>query len=179
MTIRRDTPRVTTFDELFRKYDFDGMQRDISKLFTTPSVEIVNDLVTGGIDKVLSAEQGKTIKTILDGLDTKYLIDSGSNANGSYTKLPDGTLICRGTKTYTNVAFLPIGNVFYADLGFMVFPITFVIAPEVVASIEFGNIGALGSGYVSTTQFANTVMSASSSPRDVTIRYIAIGRWRA
>lgn len=61
MTIRRDTPRVTTFDELFRKYDFDGMQRDISKLLTTPSVEIINDLTTGGTTKALSAEMGKRI----------------------------------------------------------------------------------------------------------------------
>lgn len=250
MTIRRDTPRVTTFDELFRKYDFDGMQRDISKLFTTPSVEIVNDLVTGGTGKALSAEQGKNIASsnyqkkavynpqndcndnieewVLGGgggasanypdnnatwyvntihytdvirkqiayeyngdkmfmrhylsswsawapLHTEY----GSNANGSYVKLADGTMICTGKKTYPSTAFAPTNNVYYAVLSAIVFPAEFLAAPIVTASIEMGNIGAMQVSAITTTQFDSIVLSDTSTARTPIVRYIAIGRWRA
>ena len=135
---------------------------------------IINNLVTGGIDKALSAEQGKTLKSTLD-----ELIDSGSNANGSYTKLPDGTLICTGTKTYPSTTFAPTGSVYYAVLSAIVFPTEFLAAPIVTASIEMGNIGAVQVGAITTTQFASIVLSDASAARDPIVRYIAIGRWRA
>lgn len=184
MMQRRDVPKINTFDEFFRRYNLAEIEKNISNLTSSfadyvAKTDIINDLVTGGIDKVLSAEQGKTIKTILDGLDTKYLIDSGSNANGSYTKLPDGTMICTGTKTYPSTAFTPIVNVYYAVLSAIVFPAEFLAAPIVTASIEMGNIGAVQVGAITTTQFSSIVLSAASTERAPIVRYIAIGGWRA
>lgn len=108
-------------------------------------------------------------------LHTEY----GSNANGSYTKLPDGTMICTGKKTYPSTAFAPTGNVYYAGLSAIVFPAEFLAAPTVTASIEMGNIGAMQIGGVTTTQFSSIVLSAESTARAPIVRYIAIGRWRA
>lgn len=183
MMQRRDVPKINTFDEFFRRYNLAEIEKSISNLTFSfadyvAKTDIINDLVTGGTDKVLSAEQGKTIKTILDGLDTKYLIDSGSNANGSYVKLADGTLICTGTKTYPSTAFAPTGSVYYAGLSAIVFPAEFLAAPIVTASIEMGNIGAMQVGAITTTQFAGSMLSAEATARSAVVRYIAIGRYR-
>lgn len=184
MMQRRDVPKINTFDEFFRRYNLAEIEKNISNLTSSfadyvAKTDIINDLVTGGIDKVLSAEQGKTIKTILDGLDTKYLIDSGSNANGSYVKLADGTMICTGKKTYAETTFAATGAVFYAVSGAAVFPASFLSEPVVTATVEMGNIGAMQIGGVTTTQFSSIVLSAESTARAPIVRYIAIGRWRA
>lgn len=252
MTIRRDTPRVTTFDELFRKYDFDGMQRDISKLLTTPSVEIINDLTTGGTTKALSAEMGKRIansnyrKTAVyrlgndcdnnveewvfgggssnrnnypeankwyyvntihytatmrkqiayesqtgavwtrDRLNSGVWLSwvplhtiSGSNANGTYIKFPDGTMECYGTKLIPSVSFSSVNAVYYALLPTIAFAATFYNVPIVVSSVEMGNVGATQVSGISTTGFTGVIISASSATFDVTIRFIAKGRWKA
>lgn len=47
-----------------------------------PAVAVVNDLTTGGIDKALSAEQGKALKALIDSLTQKLTaLENKVNAN--------------------------------------------------------------------------------------------------
>lgn len=108
-------------------------------------------------------------------LHTEY----GSNANGSYVKLADGTMICTGKKTYASTTFAATGAVFYAVSGAAVFPASFLAEPVVTATVEMGNIGAVQVTSVTTSQFTSIVLSAEPTARTPIVRYVAIGRWRA
>jgi len=106
-------------------------------------------------------------------------IISGSNANGTYIKFPDGTMECYGTKLIPSVSFSSVNAVYYALLPTIAFAATFYNVPIVVSSVEMGNVGATQVSGISTTDFTGAIISASSATFDVTIRFIAKGRWRA
>ena len=73
--------------------------------------EIVNDLTTGGADKVLSAEQGKTLKTLIDALDAAFDEANHSHANkdvlDAISKAGSGNLVFNGKELTgeTGIAF--------------------------------------------------------------------------
>ena len=75
------------------------------------------------------------------------------------------------------MSFYPTGNVFFNSLGTIAFPATFIDNPRIATSIEFGNIGAMQVGAVTTTSFAGSVLSAEATQRAPIVRYIAIGRY--
>ena len=130
---------------------------------------IINDLITGGTDKALSAGK-KVIKALVDGLG----IASGSNANGYYLIFPDNTAICWGQKS-KDLTFSPTGNVFYSSFDWISFPITFSSIPHVNVSIQFMNIGSIQLGIIENYRFYSSVLSTSSTPRPTTVHYSAFG----
>jgi|GEM_PF-3565461 len=69
--------------------------------------EIVNDLTTGGADKVLSAEQGKALKTLIDALDGKSHDHSNKDVLDGITKAGSGNLVFNGKELTgeTGIAF--------------------------------------------------------------------------
>lgn len=69
--------------------------------------EIVNDLTTGGADKVLSAEQGKALKTLIDALDGKSHDHSNKDVLDGITKAGSGNLAFNGKELTgeTGIAF--------------------------------------------------------------------------
>ena len=112
------------------------------------------------------------------------IIDSGSNANGSYIKFSDGTLMQWGeaTKTITSTTALASGG--YRSAGFdFSFPIEFYnTSISVVAMSSGGGIGILlDSSSTTKAKFqASWWTSASNSTsRDGRISWQAIGRWKA
>jgi len=58
--------------------------------------DIVNDLTTGGTDKALSAEQGKTLKTLVDGKQAALNFDSSPQA------LSNNPVTSKGIKEYVD-----------------------------------------------------------------------------
>lgn len=69
--------------------------------------EIVNDLTTGGADKVLSAEQGKALKTLIDALDGKSHDHGNKDVLDGITKAGSGNLVFNGKELTgeTGIAF--------------------------------------------------------------------------
>ena len=119
-------------------------------------------------------------------LDNKIdgIIESGSNANGSWIKYNDGTMIqygksITGTTAYTTA----YGNGYYDNAEHTVtFPIEFYNDNVYVSSIAFVGFGLGGCSMTTLTKtsfnyymFSIRSYTFSSSPY---ITWIAIGRWK-
>ena len=75
----------------------------IETVQTSLSTILVNDLTTGGVTKALTAEMGKTLKGLVDGL-TSGKADRATAATSAFTAENDRSYTCRGTFTITNPA---------------------------------------------------------------------------
>ena len=97
-------------------------------------------------------------------------IETGSNANGSYIKYSNGTLICYGTAT-TSDAWVSVN-----------FPVTFIANPTVTTG---GNSGTAETTTIMIIKTANIGTSSFRTCRIVGSNYdagkvdwIAIGKWK-
>ena len=106
------------------------------------------------------------------------LITSGASGGISYTKFPDGTLICRGgDSSYINAN---------ADLDKeYTFPIQFNTAPTVVANVAINqnNADQTRTAYIfaasTTEKCILKIRSAYGSQAPFWWNWMAIGRWQA
>jgi hypothetical protein len=115
---------------------------------------------------------------------TGAIVETGSNANGTYTKFADGTMICRGTRVVGgHVMTTALGAALYynpSGITATAFPATFIAAPQVVINIKPSGAAVWHSviGSPSTnngpTIYAISVVSATL---DIDITQIAYGRW--
>ena len=98
-------------------------------------------------------------------------IESGSNANGSWTKFPDGTLIC-----YGDTATLD-GNI-----GVVTFPQAFILAPLVTVTASHSNDAGyypqLRNDATTTTVSYYRYRESGSTTDGFLSNWIAIGRWK-
>jgi hypothetical protein len=95
---------------------------------------------------------------------SQNLVRSGSGANGEWTKLPDGTLICRAKMAVTSTA------------STWTFPEPFAsgTVPEVTGTIQ----GLAAYFRLNTVPTATTASIMSSSATSATAHVMAIGRWK-
>ena len=109
------------------------------------------------------------------------LMQSGSNANGSWIKFADGTMIC-----YFNGAIIPsTPNNEYTDIEFT-FPIPFISTPTVIPSLTSDstdyNMGhytiSAPTQKLTLSGFAVRFFNNTGSNRSPSISYIAIGKWK-
>lgn len=101
----------------------------------------------------------------LSAIDGAIIVESGSNANGSYIKFADGTMICSGM-AIGSITF-PIG--FYVSPNIAITPFTSAIV--VVTYHNITSTGLLLSiHYWTGTNFDNAGDYVS---------WVAIGRWKA
>ena len=122
-------------------------------------------------------------------LDTKIdnVVDSGSNANGSWIKFVDGTMIQYGeaTKTIATTSALTSGG--YRSTGFNFdFPIDFYDVPSSVVATDTGDNldtnGVLVTSISTTKSKFQAVwwsVSSNSTSRSASLSWQAIGRWKA
>ena len=100
---------------------------------------------------------------------------SGSNANGSYLKFADGTLLCWGSATNTTSGYCVV-----------TFPMEFFAVPTMLSSVRYvsGNLSCYTVTQVTSTASANLYFrsvyneSAYTSASAVA-QWAAIGRWKA
>lgn len=110
------------------------------------------------------------------------ILESGSNANGSYIKYLDGTMICYILKEYPNIDITNAwGSMYESDyIALGDFPQSFISTPVVTANCVGGSsvfIEALTPTTTSlgSTWFARPVSQANTTPK---INFIAIGKWK-
>ena len=107
------------------------------------------------------------------------LIESGSNSNGSYIKLIDGTMICYHTKNINVACTSQWGQLYEGGAAIGNLPVTFISAPIVMVT----NTAPDGyfEGIQDTTKSTwGTLRMAipTSSTRTFKINLLAIGRWK-
>ncbi|MFK9081942.1 hypothetical protein [Pseudomonas neuropathica] len=116
------------------------------------------------------------------GVPTGAIIEQGTNANGSWTKFADGTMICSGFKDLGSQAFPAIGNLFYTGaFSGIAFPLIFVGLPKVnIGIISSGGLCWVSQGSTFATTSATSgfyVLSPAANSNGLTATYMAIGRW--
>ena len=102
--------------------------------------------------------------------------ETGSNANGSWTKLPDGTLTCV-SQTFSGTIATAKGSIFQSAGFTWTFPTAFVAVPRVFPGGS-DNVGVVGvnAGQATLTQ-AQAVMWSWASSGARTFSLVALGRW--
>lgn len=114
------------------------------------------------------------------GVPTGAIIESGSNANGTYTKFADGTLVCRIYTSATVSVSISYGTGYYGTLGWP-FPQSFVATPS-VSALFIGSAGVLLPNLTALSNSAANLIAfnpSGSSLGSITVFYslLAIGRW--
>ncbi|WP_311969356.1 hypothetical protein [Pseudomonas baltica] len=114
------------------------------------------------------------------GIPTGAVIETGTNANGSYTKFADGTMICIGVSPVqtTNNQYSATG-IYYAANAYQSFPVAFVGTPRVMMmpiaqTVSFSWVAsdATPSNLSFTSRLVAMGLNATAQ-----ISFVAIGRW--
>ena len=117
-----------------------------------------------------------------DKISTGYMVESGSNANGSFVKFNDGTMICRGTPT--------ISTFIASDTleGDWIYPAAFTADSDTVitgSSLLFTEGTRRGGAVEIHTRTPTTVKIRLKHPSapyvdgdSVVAHMLAIGRWK-
>lgn len=103
------------------------------------------------------------------GIPTGAILEGGSNANGTYLRLADGTQFC----------FASIASSASADVTWT-FPVAFSLAPSQCGSgVGTGttNVRSLTTSSVGTTSLAFRVVDATNTRVAATANILVMGRW--
>ena len=140
-----------------------------------------NDTIAGVTSVTLSSPW---LRCILFSIGTVWILkeyqDSGSNSNGSWVKLADGTMVCRSAGSGLITTSTGSGSVAYATVSFT-FPVPF-------ASIHWSGVtptvtqggGLTWPGMVSlvtATGCVNYIIGGGTSSQGY-LGYVAIGKWK-
>lgn len=114
------------------------------------------------------------------------IIESGSNANGTYIKFADGTMICTGSKLITMDCVKAWGNMYEtAAMDFLPYPMAFTSVSH-VAYTNIGQAAFIENGGMPSGQTALTIPKSIYFVRPVSLlagafaaTYEAIGRWKS
>ena len=102
--------------------------------------------------------------------------DAGTNANGSYTRLPDGTLIC-ASPAFSGPISTAKGAIFQSAAFVWTYPAAFTAIPQVMpGGSSSASIVGVNAGQATLTQ-AQGVMWSFASSTTRTFSMVAIGRW--
>lgn len=123
---------------------------------------------------------GKSTTPVMPFVGTAPIVESGSNANGSWVKWADGTMICIGGYSAAITMGLYITGLYFGNAT-VTFPAAFYGAPLVLmgpaqdqTSNGWCNVGAASTTTCSLGYYSKTVTVSSTN-----IGYAAIGRWKA
>lgn len=131
-------------------------------------------------------DTGNLLGTVsqVGGVPTGAVIETGSNPNGAYVKLADGTMICTLSITVTDQSISDAyGPVFQGSRSW-VFPMAFIAAPVVTCgTFKWGSAASWGgtSGAASTSgvSLRGWDYFTRASGTSTYISAIAVGRWFA
>ena len=112
------------------------------------------------------------------GVPTGGVIERGSNANGEYVRLADGSQICTVGNLSAANASTSLGSVFRSADVAWTFPAAFVNATHLTIQVDCDDADAWGASNTITATTANIrVISAITKASALNARAMAIGRW--
>jgi len=175
--IRSVQPGTWVVDGLTLKGDTSGLASIVRDYYESPGVDIASVVVRGISHPDIPPLSGRAqTLAVLALTDTS----SGAGANGSFTKYPDGSMICR--HSFSGSAAIEtglLGAFKSADFSWT-YPAAFNSAPFVSVTPTGGTAVSGGLGTVSTTAAAFFVTAnAEQVAATRTVNLVAIGRWRA
>ncbi len=104
----------------------------------------------------------------------------GSTDNGSYTKYPNGDLVCRSESLTLVTASVSVSPLFFNDGAIVTFPVAFISKPLVVSDVN-GASGLIWSAHAEADTTATTtqlrVFSTAGTATGYPM-YEATGRWK-
>lgn len=137
--------------------------------------------IDGAIEKMLAGGADGAF-TAMPYVGSAPIVESGVNANGTYIKFADGTMICRITSLITLDINTADGSIFYGATSWT-FPATFYAAPTVPAAAFAAASASLWGGATGATNTTSTALgvfgATSVTAGSVTVHAIAVGRWKA
>jgi len=155
----------------------------------TASDEMVVDNATDGTRRIPVGRAGGPAVLDANGMPLTAagvpVVESGSNANGNYVKLADGTLVCYHTLAVTGLDITYAAGAWYRNSGGTIvwtYPQAFVSTPVVNIGLLVGNTLDVIPGPLSASSdqsSASIILLASQSHNsvDITLLLTAIGRW--
>lgn len=126
--------------------------------------------------------QGNVVGTVSQtaGAPTGAIIESGSNANGEYTKFADGTMICTIAKISATTTYVASVSTLYRHRATLTLPATFINALFTVSGCSIDNSGVQWvSGKVTATTTTTSVelLADTNTLTNVQLNVSVIGRW--
>lgn len=164
-----------------------GDNADLSKNFLIKVPAVADGTLTiereDGTDVLTIDASGNVAFPAMPGFGYAPIIESGSNANGSYIKFADGTMIQRGVYTVSLAISTNWLGGFISAVTLIPLPVAFSNTDYTsvsTGSVDNASFGVLTSaGSQTTTQLAVRFLSVttqSSASRGVS--WIATGRWK-
>lgn len=113
---------------------------------------------------------------------TAPIIESGSNANGSYVKYADGTMICRHKIITTLVMTTATGSCYRSIITDWTFPVAFVgtyfFSVQPFSTSDTRHVWGSVQNAISPTSATYCVLSPISTTWELHVSLSAIGRWK-
>ena len=111
-----------------------------------------------------------------------YIVESGSNANGSYIKFSDGTMICsRITDVITMNIDVAWGSLYEGSVDIGQFPANFTEIPAISASpFSSGMLVEQAGANATKNSWGQVTAVRPTAVQNVSARFylIAIGKWK-
>ena len=117
------------------------------------------------------------LKTILNKIKNME-IERIENSNGTAIKYPDGTMICYGRKSISNVEFSPAGAIYYSATQTITYPAQFIETPSTNISCRTSNTAWAGNIISNNNNCTFNILHSINVTRSVSIEWISIGRWK-
>ena len=171
--------RVTEVCQRYKLYDE-------AEKNTNASIEVVPTNLSRATAFIATKDHQPATKKYVDD-SINGIVESGSNANGSWTKWADGTMIINKTVSGTADITNAWGSLYIsADINLGNFPVAFIEMPTIVVSpqtqtgTQYMLIGQGGNGYGTETNAGNVALVRPNSRTGVAYRLevIAKGKWK-
>ena len=120
------------------------------------------------------------MQTNIENAINAIIVESGSNANGSYIQWSAGTMICRNTFLIADVTFTEIATgINYSEPQTITYPQEFIDNDvSVKVSCRSSNLAWAVNEISIASSFQFDILHSTNAIRDIRCSYIAIGRWK-
>jgi hypothetical protein len=153
---------------------------DVLALLDSAASYVTKNVTWSSIKTALSAQFAVGTVSQSGGVPTGAVIESGSNSNGNWVRFADGTQLCWGAGTRTDIALTAYGSLYEGDFS-VTFPVAFSAAPVAILAGCYPSGNRAWGGCVTTSTtgalFSAFDVTARSLGTSFNVSWFASGRW--